>query len=327
VAVRHRFLVALVPAQGLLDGLRVLTRVVGGPPDERIPPHVTLVPPFNLPESGVAGFRAALRSAAASAVPFELRVGPGASFAPANPTLHLGVGGEAPALASLAALRESLRVPPMDRPDRHPFVPHVTLRRGAPEAVISAVAELLPGDVGPWRVDRLVVLQQLSTARGMRWVPVAEEPFGGPVVVGRGGVELALRTVGVPEPLWSDSCGLGAVEPEDADGNGADDVLSFEGLRSTLAVVAEPSGRPGEVIARAVGRLAGPVAELSELEVASDHRRMGVARQVLARWCADAASAGARLALVSGEPGGVLGALGFSPLGDHLVRQLAPPPG
>ena len=143
---RRRFLVALVPPPRLLHQLRGLRAALGGPAVERIVPHVTLVPPFNVPDGGDSQVRRDLRAAVTDAAPIEVVLGPAASFAPANPTLHLAVGGD---LAGLGRLRERVRAVAPGRRDRHPFVPHLTLLRDASAAVTDAA-----GCCASWRIRR-----------------------------------------------------------------------------------------------------------------------------------------------------------------------------
>ena len=62
-----------------VDGLR---RACGDGAIDRVPPHITLVPPVNVREDDVPAAVAVLRSAAARAAPLELTIGPVATFAP-----------------------------------------------------------------------------------------------------------------------------------------------------------------------------------------------------------------------------------------------------
>jgi GNAT superfamily N-acetyltransferase len=185
----------------------------------------------------------------------------------------------------------------MDRPDRHGFVPHLTLRRNAPDPVTRAAPTILCGQLARWRVDRVHLLEQLHHGAETIWSPIAEEPFGGPVVVGRGGIEVHLRTVGTDEP-------------------------------ERVQVLAELAGAPGAVIARADGSVGAGLARLATLEVAEEHRGLGIARQVLARWCTDAARRGATVAIA--EPGAAdptsieaLLPLGFALVGDPSAGAVA----
>lgn len=310
MATRRRVLVALVPPEPILEPLRALRSLVGAPSVERITPHVTLVPPLNLRRSD-AELRAHLRDAVRDLRPFELWLGPGASFAPENPTLHLRVGGDEAATDALVQLRQRLRSDVLDREDRHGFVPHLTLRRGAGSAATAAAAEVLAGRLGPWQVDRIHLLDQVHDERGTAWSVSAEEPFGGPVVVGRGGVELHLRTSSTAERL------VGEAEATTSPATGP------------LIVVAELPSTPGEVVARAVGSVAGDDARLLDLAVVEAHRGTGIGRQVLAHWCSEAASRGATVA-ISEAPlagSGLLVSSGWSGSGSLAWRRLGVPSG
>jgi 2'-5' RNA ligase len=84
---RRRFGVVVLitgAAAAEIDGLR---RAVGDPWLDRVPPHVTLVPPVNVRESELETALAVLRAAAAQARPFTLELGPTATFLPASPVL------------------------------------------------------------------------------------------------------------------------------------------------------------------------------------------------------------------------------------------------
>lgn len=320
---RRRFLVALVPPDALSDQLRGLRVLTGGPARERIAPHVTLVPPFNADAGSYPEIRSALRDAATATEPFDLTLGPGASFAPQNATLHLAVRGSAAAMEALVSLRERIRVGPLARPDRHGFVPHLTLRRHAPEAMTAAAAEVLCGRLD-WAVDGLQLLEQVPDGATTGWQAIAEEPFGGPVVVGRGGIELHLRTVRVVEPLLEPAPpGRAPVaEPSVA----GDAPFPPDGsVHGRLVVVAERPGEPGVVVGRAVGLVGPTIARLCALEVVEAARGEGIARQVLARWCTDAARAGATIAVTDAPHPEPLRSLGFTGSGTLLTRVLSVP--
>ena len=109
------------------------------------------------------------------------------------------------------------------------------------------------------------------------------------MVVGRGGIELLLRTVNLLEPRVAQlftgmGCQLAAEE---------------EDLSGLMLVVAELPGRPGRPVAAALGAVAGRTAELLQFGVDSKHRLVGIGRQVLMHWCAEAARRGAMRAVAS----------------------------
>ena len=178
----------------------MLRRAVGVPEPFHVAPHITLVPPVNVRDEELADVLVLLRSAATDAGPFSLDVGPAATFLPGTPTLHLAVGGSEDEVRHLGSIRAAVRSGPLDRPDEWPFTPHVTLHeRHDPDAIGPAVATL-SGVHQRWEIDRLHLLEQRRREDGTaHWAPIREEPLGGPAVVGRGGLEVVLRTVGMVE--------------------------------------------------------------------------------------------------------------------------------
>ena len=90
---KRRLGVALLvppPLDVEIDGLR---RAVGDGALGRIPAHLTLVPPVNVREDRLDDAVAVLRRAAAAAAPFEVDLGPPATFLPINPVLYLALAG------------------------------------------------------------------------------------------------------------------------------------------------------------------------------------------------------------------------------------------
>ncbi|MSX75322.1 MAG: hypothetical protein F2744_06620, partial [Actinobacteria bacterium] len=214
---RRRVAVALLPPAGLSAKIQAVRSLLGDPRIDRIAPHLTLVPPVNLADQDVEQLQGLLRSVGSATTPFTLTLGPISSFSPNTPTLHLAVQGD---LAALRALREQLRVPPVNRPDVWPFTAHVTLRDSVPADQIPPALQLFTGELPPWHVSRLYLLEFSPLNKAEVWLPIIEEPFEAPVVVGRGGVELLLRTLNLLEPgvaqLFKDmGCQLPAEEEED----------------------------------------------------------------------------------------------------------------
>lgn len=324
---RRRFAVALVPPPDVAAAIDTLRRAIGSPQVRRIPPHLTLVPPVNLPADDAPAVREVLAAAAAATRPFRLVLGPAASFAPATPTVHLAVGDAA---AALLPLRDALSVDPLGRPDPRPFVPHVTLDpRVAPERV-AACLDALRAVEFPWDVDAVVLLEHLIRDDGAPlWVPVGEEPFGGPAVVGRGGLELAMRAGTVLGPEVAGLLGLPAPHGVPVVDPSVRPVVVTAHRRDGTAA---DGGLAGAAFGEVVGAATPAVARLVRLTVTPSERGLGVGAHVLARWCATAAGLGAPLAVA--VPGGTEGAgdgddgraflerHGFRSLGELAVRQL-----
>ena len=187
---RRRLGVALLLDPPLADEVEGLRRAVGDQALVRIPPHVTLVPPVNVAEGDVASALARLRDAAASVSgPMRLVLGPPATFLPANPVLHLPVGGDTDALGRV---RATVFAGPLSRPEAWPWTPHVTLADEADPERIEAALGVLSGYHVGFEADRLVLLEERRTGTEQRWRPLADVVFGPRQVVGRGGLELEL---------------------------------------------------------------------------------------------------------------------------------------
>ena len=318
---RRRVAVALLPPASLSRSLQLLRRAVGDPRLDVLPPHLTLIPPINVTDDVFAEGRALLRSVAATSDVFELEVGPAATFAPATPTLHLELRGDT---EPLHTLRARLRTGPFDRPDVWAFHPHVTLREELVDPPPSLAADVLAGTLGTWLVDRVQLLEQRRDDAGRRWwAPVAEEPFGPPAVVGRGGVEIELRaTTMVPEEC-----------ARLLDGRTAPADPFVDGL---VVTAARPGSHPCDP---PIGVAAGTSPAASDARGAGEHvavvhavfvdpaeRNLGIGRHLLRRWCHEAALRGSSTAMSSAVADDATRALleadGFVAVGTTRVRQL-----
>ena len=287
--------VALLPSDDLTRQVQGFRAVLGDPRRFDLPPHLTLVPPIALGVAHDVAARRLLRSVAAQHTPFRLELGPAATFAPRTATLHLSVGGE---LGELVSLRDGLRAAPWDRPEDHAFVPHVTLLSHATRSQIDAGLDLLVEPLGGWAVESLVLLERLRLPSGPIWHPVAAEPLGGPDIVGRGGIEIHLRTIDVVEPAVAELLDP-ALEQPLPHGN------------PWLVSVAETPENPGVPVGAALGRADGCGAVVERLVVAESHRGQGVARHVVSHWCTAAVRRGAGVVAARHVDVALAGALGF----------------
>jgi len=184
------------PAGDEIDGLR---RALGSGSLGRIPPHVTLVPPVNVPSHRLGTALSVLRRAAATCRgPLRLTLGPVATFAPANPVLHLPVGGD---LEGLRELRAAVFVPPLARTPTWAWVPHVTVAEEAEPGRIATAVAALDRYAVTVSIDRVVLLVERSDpGEGRRWRPLADAALGPASVVGRGGLPLELVRGRVVDP-------------------------------------------------------------------------------------------------------------------------------
>jgi 2'-5' RNA ligase len=199
---RRRLAAALLlpqPWAAEIDGLR---RASGDLQLTRVAPHVTLVPPINVRQADLPAVLGLVRAAAAC-VPagLDLGIGPTATFLPDSPVLYLRVTGAAVDDGRLARIRAVLQAGPLGRPDRWPFVPHVTLAQDQPDERLTAGATALADYVIEVAVDRLHLMEEVTVPEGgRRWVPIADARLGPRVVVGRGSLPLELTTGSVVDP-------------------------------------------------------------------------------------------------------------------------------
>jgi len=190
---RRRLLVALVLTGRIaaeIDGLR---RALGSGELDRIAPHITLVPPQNVPEPALAQVLAHLRLQASRAGPLRIRIGPAATFAPQHRVVYLAVADEDGELGALAgALSSGPLAPPGSRPARA-FVPHVTVTNRATPELARAGVVALGAYVEHVTLDALSVLEADLDAPRHPWRPMSSLVLGGASVSGRGGFEVHLE--------------------------------------------------------------------------------------------------------------------------------------
>ncbi len=156
-----------------IDGVR---RALGDEALGRIPPHVTLVPPVHVRDEELATAFDVVHAAAASCPALGLHLGPVATFAPVNLVGYLEVTGEPTTMARLVKLRDALHEGPLDRPDDHPFVPHVTVARELPSDRLAASVAALSEYTADVTVARVHVL---AWQPDRTWIPVADAGLTG----------------------------------------------------------------------------------------------------------------------------------------------------
>ena len=271
---RHRVGVVLLVPPPFDRDVDALRRSVGDRTLGRIPPHLTLVPPVNVPAAALGDVLAGLRQAASAAAPIDVTLGPPATFLPANPVLYLAVGGAG--AGAIGALRAAVARGPLDRPAPWPFVPHVTLAdAAAPERLAAATVALAGFEVAvSFRSVHL-----LEEGADRVWRPAAEMALRPAPVVGRGGLEVELAVadhLDVEASAWA----AGEWARHHTAGSG----------RRELAVTAR---RRGTVVGVARGWTRGRLATLSDLVVAEAVRGEGIGSHLLAAFTSAAADRGA----------------------------------
>lgn len=157
------------PLDAEVDALR---KALGDAGLGLIPPHLTLVPPVNVPEDRWDDALGVLTAAGRATRPFAVRFGPPRSFLPGSPTVYLPVDDDT--RPPVDALRTLVFRDPLERPLTWPFVPHVTIADEIPTArIVGAVAAL-----EAYRAEATFRSVHLLEGTGRVWRPVAEAPFG-----------------------------------------------------------------------------------------------------------------------------------------------------
>jgi len=270
-----------------------LRAAVGADDVDRLPSHLTLVPPINVREDELDDAIDRLRDGAAHARPIRLVLGPPSTFLPTNPVLFLAVSGD---VAAVDALRNRVFRPPLERPLTWPFQPHVTLLDGGSDDRIRAAVDALAGWTVEVTIDRVHLLQEHKRDDGERlWRPVTEIVFGAPAVVGRGGLELELSVGGT----------LGRQEAAFRDRAFDEHQLARFGAPWKPEPLSVTARRDHRIVGTADGdvRSTGE-AYLARLIVAPDVRGEGVGAQLVAAFGSVAAERGATFLSLNTEDGG-----------------------
>ncbi|MDP1795018.1 MAG: GNAT family N-acetyltransferase [Acidimicrobiales bacterium] len=229
-----------------IDGLR---RALGVSPIERVPPHITLVPPINVREEDVDDALAlARRVASDQPTRLHVTIGPVTTFSPITPVVYLSVNG--PGLDAIRTMRDELDSGPLAQELSHPYVPHVTISDDpTPDEIDGAIASLTHY-VEPIALEGITVLEQDDDDR--MWRPIADAPFG---------AQTTTRTLGADRVSFAQH----AHESLEA---------MTIGRYRPLVVEAIVEGR---TVGVARGRVApGDVAWLDELVVRSEQRGSGI---------------------------------------------------
>lgn len=102
----------------------------GDPLARSIPPHVTLLPPTDIPESDLADFTRHLGLVAASHAPFTMHLRGTGTFRPVSPVVFIQI---ARGIADCEIMQEWVRSGSVERALEFPYHPHVTIAHGVGE--------------------------------------------------------------------------------------------------------------------------------------------------------------------------------------------------
>lgn len=141
------------PWREVLSGWRAR---VGDPEAARVPPHVTLLPPTQVPTAALPAIDAHL-DAVAAAAPFELHLSGTGTFRPVSDVVFVVV---AAGIARCEQLEAGVRSGPLARETRFPYHPHVTVAHDIPAAGLDAAYEGLAAFDARFAVSGFTVFEQ-----------------------------------------------------------------------------------------------------------------------------------------------------------------------
>lgn len=275
---RHRLFVGYVLRDSAADEVNGLRRALGSSELERIPPHITLIPPFNVAGGELVDAYRLIANAGAGTVPLGLSLGGPQTFPPDHHVIYLEVGGD---LEGLQLLRERcLHHPlvPSNRRNERPFVAHVTLRSHADHSLVAHARAALAHFNRSMVVDRLTLLSFDAERPTPRWEICDEVMIGGVVVLGRGGreisvVQASMRNLEDVALLIRNGC----VVP----GGGLADTLPGRS-RPEYPLVVLRAMVANKLVGLCCARHYGPFFEVEYFVIDTDERRTGIGRQLAA---------------------------------------------
>ncbi|GAB7192352.1 2'-5' RNA ligase family protein [Kineococcus sp. NUM-3379] len=137
----------------------------GDPLADRIPPHVTLLPPTLLRHEDLAAVRTHLRAVAEAGAPFPMHLRGTATFRPVSPVVFVQL---ARGISECELLEAAVRGGPLQRELVFPYHPHVTVAHDVDDGALDRAEQTLRnweasftvtgfclyehGDDGIWRV-------------------------------------------------------------------------------------------------------------------------------------------------------------------------------
>ncbi|MCW2522830.1 MAG: 2-5 ligase family protein [Frankiales bacterium] len=132
-------------------------RRVGDPEANRIPTHVTLLPPTAFAESEIEAVEKHLEWAAGQVGPFVMRLLGTGTFRPISQVVFVQVSA---GIAECELLERAVRKDPICREVDFPYHPHVTVAHDISDEALDLAFDSLSDFVAQFQVDRFVMYSQ-----------------------------------------------------------------------------------------------------------------------------------------------------------------------
>ena len=139
-----------------------------------VPPHVTLLPPTEVPVSRRPAIAAHLAAVARQHPPFDMHLAGTGTFQPVSDVVFVAV---ARGIGNCELLADAVRTGPLDRSLSFPYHPHVTVAHDVPADMLDLAYSGLSDLSAEFRVDRFTEFEQTS---GGGWAVAREYPLSGP---------------------------------------------------------------------------------------------------------------------------------------------------
>ncbi|MCW2539300.1 MAG: Phosphoesterase [Frankiales bacterium] len=149
-------------------------RRIGDPEADKIPPHVTLLPPTVCSGGDLELVEKHLVEAAAAVLPFTMKLSGTGTFRPVSQVVFVQVS---TGIAECELLERAVRRPPLTRELAFPYHPHVTVAHDVGEDQLDQAFDGLRDFVAQFEVNHIVMYLQDSAGA---WLPRRQFPLTGP---------------------------------------------------------------------------------------------------------------------------------------------------
>ncbi|HJQ03637.1 MAG TPA: 2'-5' RNA ligase family protein [Jatrophihabitans sp.] len=142
------------PHASVLVGWR---RAIGDPEADKIPPHVTLLPPTEFDVDQLDVVEKHLAEVASGAEPFTMRLAGTGTFRPVSQVVFVQVSA---GIADCERLERALRQEPIQRELEYPYHPHVTVGHDIADDQLDEAYHGLRDFVAQFPIDRFTMYSQ-----------------------------------------------------------------------------------------------------------------------------------------------------------------------
>ncbi|MGY1673249.1 2'-5' RNA ligase family protein [Geodermatophilus sp. SYSU D00710] len=139
-----------------------------------VPPHVTLLPPTEVPCTDRPAITEHLTRVAAAHPPFEMHLSGTGTFTPVSDVVFVAV---AKGIGNCELLASDVRTGPLTRTLSFPYHPHVTVAHDVPEDMLDLAYSGLADLTAEFRVESFTEFEQTPAGT---WAVAREYPLTGP---------------------------------------------------------------------------------------------------------------------------------------------------